>query len=384
MNPEHGGPSQGIRNMVPGLQAIGVHNEVVCFDEPDSAYLSSSSFTIHAIGQGKGPYSYNANLATWLADNFSRFDAVVIHGLWQYNSYGTYRAWKKYRKSHSVYPKLYVMPHGMLDPYFQKAKERRIKALRNIVFYALFEGKVINNCNGVLFTCQQELLLAREPFSPYKPETELNIGYGIQPPPAYNAPVMDEAFYKACPALKKGTPYLLFLSRVHQKKGVDILINAYLAVREKMTLPALVIAGPGTETAYGKQLVAQASATAEIHFAGMLKGDSKWGAFYNCDAFILPSHQENFGIAVVEAMACNKAVLITDKVNIWREISDGKGGLVQNDDYNGVKALLTQWAGFTAEDKSQYGRNACAVYEEHFSVGHASQRLKEVLETQLK
>jgi len=86
----------------------------------------------------------------------------------------------------------------------------------------------------------------------------------------------------------------------------------------------------------------------------------------------------------VEAMACNKAVLITDKVNIWREISDGKGGLVQNDDYHGINALLTEWSGFTTEEKSLYGHNAFAVYEEHFSVGHASQRLKEVLDKQLK
>ncbi|MFY7731781.1 MAG: glycosyl transferase family 1, partial [Flavobacterium sp.] len=82
MNPEHGGPSQGIRNMVPALQEIGVYNEVVCFDDPDSSYLSSSAFTIHALGNGKGPYSYNGKLSEWLKNNFHRFDVVVIHGLW--------------------------------------------------------------------------------------------------------------------------------------------------------------------------------------------------------------------------------------------------------------------------------------------------------------
>lgn len=383
MNPEHGGPSQGIRNMVPALQEIGVYNEVVCFDDPDSSYLSSSAFTIYALGNGKGPYSYNGKLSSWLKNNFHRFDVVVIHGLWQYNSYGTYKAWKKYKKTNSTYPKLYVMPHGMLDPYFQKAPERRIKALRNTIFYALFEGKVVNGCNGVLFTCQQELELAREPFSPYKPQSELNIGYGIQPPPAYNSELMDEAFYKTCPDLKQGTPYMVFLSRIHQKKGVDLLIKAYLDLKENNNIPDLVIAGPGLDTDYGKQLQDLASRSKKIHFPGMLKSEAKWGAFYNSEAFVLPSHQENFGIAIVEAMACSKAVLITDKVNIWQEIKNGDGGIVVNDDFDGVKSALVKWLSFTNEERRKKGERAYEVYTSFFSVKTAALRFKTIFENNI-
>jgi hypothetical protein len=75
----------------------------------------------------------------------------------------------------------------------------------------------------------------------------------------------------------------------------------------------------------------------------MLAGDSKWGALYGCEAFVLPSHQENFGIAVVEALACGKPVLISDQVNIWREIVEDGVGMVEGDTEEGVEKLLRRF-----------------------------------------
>jgi glycosyltransferase involved in cell wall biosynthesis len=82
---------------------------------------------------------------------------------------------------------------------------------------------------------------------------------------------------------------------------------------------------------------------ARVHAIGMLAGDSKWGALYGCEAFVLPSHQENFGIAVVEALACGKPVLISDQVNIWREIVEDGAGLVEEDTEEGVEKLLRRF-----------------------------------------
>jgi len=81
----------------------------------------------------------------------------------------------------------------------------------------------------------------------------------------------------------------------------------------------------------------------EIHAVDMLQGDAKWGALYGCEAFVLPSHQENFGIAVVEALACGKLVLISDQVNIGREIVEDGAGLVEGDTEEGVEKLLRQF-----------------------------------------
>jgi glycosyltransferase involved in cell wall biosynthesis len=111
----------------------------------------------------------------------------------------------------------------------------------------------------------------------------------------------------------------------------------------------------------------------------MLNGSAKWGAFYGCDAFTLPSHQENFGIAVVEAMACGKPVLISNQVNIWREIHDERSGLVDDDTPDGVHRLLQRWMDITDAVKQQIGDQARMAFEKLFAIDPAAERFIRVL-----
>ncbi len=112
-----------------------------------------------------------------------------------------------------------------------------------------------------------------------------------------------------------------------------------------------MIAGPGWDSDYGQrirgQIHEQGAGSRErgvIHAVGMLEGDAKWGALHGCEGLVLPSHQENFGIAVVEALGCGRPVLISDKVNIWREISEDGAGLVEEDSVDGTARLLERFA----------------------------------------
>lgn len=375
MNPVNGGPCQGIRNSIPAQEFFGVENEVLCFDNPEENFLSQDTLHVHPIGPTVGPYSYCARLKSWLESNLLRFDVVIIHGLWLYNSYGTFRVWQSFKRRGALRPKLYLMPHGMLDPYFQKAPGRKFKAIRNWFFWKLLESKVANGADGILFTCEQELLLARNTFQPYHPKAEINVGYGIQLPPQDNRTNCDE-FYKVCPEVKMKSFYL-FLSRIHPKKGVDLLIKAYLRLKEEIQdIPHLVIAGPGLETGYGRRLRTLAKG-AHVHFPGMLEGAAKWGAFSCCETFILPSHQENFGIAVVEAMACSKPVLISNQVNIWREIEKEEAGLICKDTEEGIFAMLKTWTKETNDSKKIMGLNALRVYETHYAIDRAAARMIE-------
>lgn len=367
MDPKQGGPCQGIRNAIPELQKSNVHNEVVCFDSPNADYLGQDIFPIHTLGEAKTPWKYNKKLIPWLLDNYSKFDVVIIHGLWLFSSYAGIKSILTHRKNHKTSPKVYVMPHGMLDPYFQKATTRKLKALRNDFYWKLIEKKVVNNANGILFTCEEELLLARTTFPNYNPKIEINVGYGIQPPPKKHSS-MRNAFSKQVPQWN-GKPHIIFLSRVHPKKGVDLLIMAYLKLeKEIQNLPQLIIAGPGLEESYGIAMQQLASTSNNIIFPGMLKGLSKWGAFYESDVFILPSHQENFGIAVVEALACRKPVLISNKVNIWREIEQGNAGIIEQDTMIGTEALLRKWYDFDFQVKENFAQSAINVYKEYFSI----------------
>jgi glycosyltransferase involved in cell wall biosynthesis len=407
MDPVKGGPCQGIRNSIPELERLGVHNEVACLDSPNALFLKKDSFIIHPLGPGKTPWCYSSRLIPWLLKNLNRFDAVIVHGLWLYPGYAVKKSVKMLAqrqggpsKEGGRIPRIFIMPHGMLDPYFQQASERKLKAIRNWIYWKFIESRVVNEASGLLFTCDGELALARVPFRPYRPLQEVNVGYGIADPPVYSAQ-MRKTFLEICPEVG-AFPYILFLGRIHEKKGVDLLIRAYLKIvseaingmkvhRSKYSsnetnssnghikVPKLVIAGPGIETTYGQRMLCLAHRNKllehSILFPGMLTGDAKWGAYYGCEAFILPSHQENFGIAVVEAMACSKPVLISNQINIWKEIQDEGAGVVSDDALCDLQIKLKSWCNMTSVEKLEMGRRARTCYENKFSIGPVANRL---------
>ncbi len=387
MDPSVGGPCQGIRNAASELNRMGVINEVVCLDDPTASFLGNDPFVIHALGRGVRPWCYHAELLPWLVANLPRYDVLIVHGLWLYPSFAARIAHKRLQKRAEqqvglTVPKLFIMPHGMLDPWFQQAPTRRLKAFRNELYWKLIEHKVVRDADGLLFTTETELQMARSPFWPYQPKREVNVGYGIQPPPPYTL-AMQTAFRQCCPALSD-EPYLLFLGRIHEKKGVDLLIKAYASIISSPSYRTkLVIAGPGLETTFGQtiqRLVAETPGLSKrIFFPGMLTGLAKWGSLYGCEAFVLPSHQENFGIAVAEALACGKPVLISDQVNIWREIKSNGGGLVDTNTLEGTQHLIQQWQGLPQTARQTMAKRAHDIFMRYYSIELFVERLINII-----
>jgi glycosyltransferase involved in cell wall biosynthesis len=367
MDPKTGGPAQGLRNLSSFNIKVGLDVEIVCLDDVNEDYHVNDKVFIHKLRRGKTSFQYSPNLLRWLLLNIGRFDFVGVHGIWQYHNYAVYQAIKTLKKNNKKVPKVVIMPHGMLDPYFQEATDRKLKALRNELVWRLTEKRALNAADAIFFTCEEELLLARTTFKGYHPKKDINIGFGIKKPPVYTSQ-MKIAFEEVCSQLKT-MKYWLFISRIHPKKGVDLLIEAYTKLtEEKHSLPELVIAGP-TDSAYAQLMVKKASTNNHIHFSGMLIGDSKWGAFYGCQAYLLPSHQENFGIAIVEAMACGKPVLITKNINIWREIEMGNGGWILDElNIDCIKKHLVNIAAQTDTTLAIKGENAFETYKNNFDV----------------
>ncbi|MFN4087198.1 MAG: glycosyltransferase [Spirosomataceae bacterium] len=373
MNPVTGGPPQGIRNITKDLMKFGIHTTVVSFDNPDSNFLVNDSFKIIPLGPTLTQVGYTKKLNLFLNNYLSDFDTVIIHGLWLYHSFATIRAIEKLKRKGLPAPKVFVMPHGMLDPWFQLSPSRRWKAFRNEIYWSLIERHVVNKADGILFTCQLELELARTTFWGYRPRREINVGYGILPPP----PCTEEISI----AFQHPRPYFLFLSRIHEKKGVDILIAAYQKLRKENTtgtIPDLVIAGPGLESTYGQKVkgLVLPEFKEYISFVGMLSGDKKWGALYSCEAFVLPSHQENFGIAVVEALACGKPVLISDHVNIWKEVAGSQCGIVFSiKNHNLIKSALNDYLEMSADQKQEMSHNGKTCFNTYFRIDTHMERL---------
>jgi glycosyltransferase involved in cell wall biosynthesis len=111
----------------------------------------------------------------------------------------------------------------------------------------------------------------------------------------------------------------------------------------------------------------------------MLSGAAKWGAYRSAEAFCLPSHQENFGLVVAEALACGCPVLITDQVNIWREVVDGGAGLAGADNVVGVTGLLSRWLASGSAMASPCRSQARPNFLRNFHISAASGRIADLL-----
>jgi glycosyltransferase involved in cell wall biosynthesis len=300
---------------------------------------------------------------------------VIINGLWNYASFGTWRV------LHSLAVPYFVFPHGMLDPWFNRAYP--VKGAFKSVFWKLFEHKVLRDARGVLFTCEDERLLASQSFLPYQAR-EFVVGYGANDVQG-NSDDQRAAFFAAVPEAR-GRKVILFLSRIHQKKGVDILIEAFAANAKECPDYELVIAGPDQE-GLKPQLQKRANELGfgdRIHWPGMLAGDAKWGAFRAAEFFVLPSHQENFGVVVAEAMAFSRPVLITNKVNIWREIEADGAGLVVNDDTDALTTGLRTMCLLSETQRQSFQKNARDCFVRRYNIEDNAMRLLGLIESLAK
>jgi glycosyltransferase involved in cell wall biosynthesis len=120
-----------------------------------------------------------------------------------------------------------------------------------------------------------------------------------------------------------------------------------------------------------------------VLFPGLLTGDAKWGALHAADVFVLSSHQENFGVAVAEALACALPVLISNKVNIWREIDQFQAGLIETDDEEGTERLLRRWLSLPIPAQEKMRLEARHCFETLFEIENAAQSLLDEIDPSL-
>jgi glycosyltransferase involved in cell wall biosynthesis len=357
LDPATGGPAEVVRVLIQ-YGPPGVSQEVVTLDSPDADFLKGVGFPVHPLGPGISSYKRSSKLIPWLKNNRSRFDGVIVHGLWQY---GGYAVWKTMQ---GRVPYM-VFTHGMLDPYFKQAFP--MKHLKKWIYWLVAEYWVLRGADRVLFTCEPEADLARQSFwlHSWKPFV---VPFGTISPEGI-PDAQRESFFSACPAVR-GRRYLLFLGRIDRKKGCDLLIEAFLKIAADDPDLDLVIAGPDLEgwKLELERAPAQAGLSSRIHWPGLLRGDAKWGAFHAAEAFVLPSHQENFGIAVAEALACGKPVLLSNKVNIAAEIAADGAGLVQTDTLAGTEKLLVEWVRLSPAARQSMAQRALECFHKRYDM----------------
>ncbi len=372
VNPAGGGPIEGIKQVAKVHAAAGHETEIVSLDSPDDPWVREFPLKLHALGPVKSSYGYSKRFAPWIAEHRRDYDAVVVSGLWQYSGFGVWRA------LHGTDTPYFVFPHGMLDPWFKRTYP--LKHLKKWLYWPWADYRLLRDARAVLFTSEEERRAARESFWLYRCN-EVVVNYGIAGPSGDLA-AMRAALAEKLPQVA-GRRFLLFLSRIHEKKGCDLLVRAFAEAAKADGEILLVIAGPD-QTGLADALRAECSRLGiaeRVLWPGMVSGDLKWGLLGAAEAFVLPSHQENFGIAVAEALACGTPVLISDKVNIWREIAEDGAGLVDSDDQPGTTRLLQKWLSTPAERREAMRTQARKTFLARFEVKRAAEALVEAIRT---
>jgi glycosyltransferase involved in cell wall biosynthesis len=262
-----------------------------------------------------------------------------------------------------------VFTHGMLDPYFKRRYP--LKHLKKWFYWVMVQYWVLRAASRVMFTTELERDLATQSFWLWR-WNPMVVSCGADPPTVQGddlIPALCRQFPELA-ATDQRRRYLLFLSRIHPKKGCDLLLQAFVRIAPAHAELHLILAGPdpmGMQPQL-ERIAEEAGVADRVHFPGMLRGDAKWAAFALCEAFVLPSHQENFGIAVAEALACARPVLISDQINIHPEIAVDGCGLVEPDTLEGILRLLERWLALPLAERLAMGQRCKDTFARRYDM----------------
>jgi glycosyltransferase involved in cell wall biosynthesis len=246
-----------------------------------------------------------------IADLLEGADLVYLHGVWDPLLLVTaMEAW-------AARIPYVVTPHGMLDPWSLAQKR-----LKKWLVLTLFVRRMLTRASAIRALNQDEAELIR----PLKLSTSVRVIPNGVDLTEVN-PATSAAFNQALPGLG-GRPYILFLSRLHYKKGLDYLADAFARIAAKFPHLQLLVAGPdGGNRGSFEGRVSELGLTARVHLPGPLYGPIKWAALTNCVCFCLPSRQEGFSIAILEALASQRPVVISEACH-FPEVAEAGAGVV--------------------------------------------------------
>jgi len=323
--PSYGGPVTVCKELTSELVKQGM--DVTIFsthldyprgvlDVPTNSPVKLNGVKIYYFPVQFRPLIISIQLARILWREVHNFDVIHIHGLYRFPQ--SFAAWCARRKN---VPYI-IRPHGSLDPFL--FHQKRHKFLKRI-YERLIDIPNLRSAAAVHFTTTEERNLTH---CLKITDKSVVIPNGLEVSRFEELP--NPGRFRMKWGIPENIPLILFLGRINFKKGLDLLIPAFARIHKNWPKAQLVLAGPDNED-YGKEVracIRKYGMSNRVTFTGMLKREDTVFAYVDSDLFVLPSYTENFGMTVVEAMACRCPVVISDKVNIWLEINQAGAGLV--------------------------------------------------------
>ncbi len=276
-------------------------------------------------------------------------EIVHIHGLWREYSAVASGLCRAARKPYIV------SAHGMLEPWALKNGRWKKRA-----YLAAIERPVLKGAAGLRALTSDEIQDYRSVGLQDRVDVIPN---GIDPPLAVSPAVFLDAF----PQLA-GQRIVLFLGRIHPKKGIDLLCRAWARIGQNCPDAHLVIAGPDEDnTLEGLvSLVRDLDLTRRVTFTGMLRGHLKWSALAASSLFVLPSHSEGFSVAILEALGSGVPALISHGCHFPEVSAAGAGwaiGAVEAE----IVASLQQALSMPVEELREMGERGKQLVADRYT-----------------
>ena len=349
-----GGPAQAIFSMCRALKSNDIDVLLATTDagmsdppvrETVVSYNGVSAiFFPSQLGQS---FKFSKPMSKWLNASVPQFDLVHIHAVFNHACVAAARACLAHRVPYII------RPLGTLEPWSLKQKR-----FRKSVFWHLQGEQMLRGAAAVHYTTAAEQRSVEERFG---------LTNGIVIPLAIEAEgdrVPANGDLSKVVSELNGNPYVLVLSRLHHKKGLDVLIDAFLEVTADAALEKwrLLIAGDG-EPEYVRVLrskVQGSDAGQGILFTGWVTGEEKWKVLRSASLLALPSYQENFGLCVLEALTCGVPVVVSPHVNLADDIESAKAGWVSDVETDRLATVLRGALG-DHEDRRRRGVAAKAL-----------------------
>ncbi|MBE9111921.1 glycosyltransferase [Nodosilinea sp. LEGE 07298] len=369
----YGGPSQMVRGFAQGLAAAGAEVTILTtnsngdagqpsLDVPLGVPVPEDKYTVRYFSCSPWRrYKFSVGLLRWLYQHGHEYDLAHIHALFSplSTAAATVARWQELP---------YILrPLGTLDP----ADLQKKKHLKQI-YGRLLEAPNLAGAAALHFTSPIEGEVSHR-FGSTAPDWVIPLG--VQPPPSVPDPDCQRLLAQL--GIPTNRPFVLYLSRLDPKKGLDLLLPALEQVMAQGTDFQLVLAGgnpqdPAYERVVGDRIRASPLGD-RTSLTGFVTGSTKAALLQAADLFVLPSYYENFGIAVAEAMAAGVPVVVSKGVYIWPDIAASGSGWVCELSVESVALALAEALGNSAQRQLR-GQQAQRYAREYYDWGAIAQQ----------
>ena len=334
-----GGPATAIIPMCRALMREGIEVLLVTTDAGLLEKRNGDAFEYKGVPARLFPsqlgesFKYSRPMASWLATNIKNFDLAHIHAVFNHSSVAAARACRDAGVPYVI------RPLGTLDPWSMTQK-----SLRKRLFWQVSGKAMLQRASAVHYTSEAEKLST---------ERRMGLNHGKVIALGIETSTACENVEEHFPELAR-EPYVLVLSRLHPKKGLDVLIDAFQSLDTQFSHWRLVVAGDGPSE-YVSRLKSKVEGD-RVLFTGWLEGERKEAVLGGASLLVLPSHQENFGLCVMEALAHSVPVLVSPNVNLATEIAANNAGWIATIDKDALVAKLAE----ALRDKEELARRGRA------------------------